>query len=252
MSSVKPFPSSGGERNDLDFDALAQVLSVLANANRLRLLAQLRQPRTASEIRLTPETVHTGENPERSMSRQAVHHHLEKLLDIGAVTAKPSKRAPTPGDEYVVNHQQIFAIGEEFRKLGALRPVGDAGWGLRTQALADVRRAKSQAGPNLVLVRGLGEGTLFPLVSQSPDVNAGWTVGRRADAPVCLDYDPYVSSENSRITRIPGQGYCIEDLPGSRNGTFVNWRPVGPGERVPLEHGDIVGVGKTLLVFHSK
>lgn len=230
---------------------MAEVLSVLANANRLRLLAQLRQPRTPSEIRLTPETVHEGENPARTISRQAVHHHLEKLLDINAVLSRSVRKGGVVGDEYVVNHQQIFAISEEFRKLGSLRPLDEGAWSLRTQSLQDVRRAPAPEGPSLVLVHGLGEGNVFPLLSDGLHMTRTWVVGRRLDADVCLDYDPYVSSENTRIRFVPGSGFNVEDLPGSRNGTFVNWARVPAGSTAPLRHGDILGLGKTLLVFRS-
>ncbi|HWG90089.1 MAG TPA: FHA domain-containing protein [Candidatus Thermoplasmatota archaeon] len=251
MTGGKNHTQGARDEADLDFEALAEVLGVLANGNRLRLLAQLRQARTASEIRLTPETVHTGENPDRVISRQAVHNHLDRLLDIKAVLSRPVRRLGASGDEFVVNHQQIFAISEEFRKLGTLRPTGEAGWGLQTRSLADVRAVPPKEGPHLVLVHGLNEGTVFPLEPRAGPNASHWVIGRRPDMDICLDYDPFVSSENSRLLR-RGEGFAVEDLPGSRNGTFVNWQPVPVGEQAPVKHGDVLGVGRTLLLFRER
>ncbi len=60
-------------------------------------------------------------------------------------------------------------------------------------------------------------------------------LGRGTDADVRLD-NPAVSRRHARLHRLP-DGYAVEDL-GSRNGTFVNDRPVacwvevGPGDRI--------------------
>src|SRR5687767_3964350 len=53
-------------------------------------------------------------------------------------------------------------------------------------------------GPCLVLVKGLDEGRTFAL----PPPKAGpksWNIGRRRGAPVSLDFDPFVSTENAAI-----------------------------------------------------
>lgn len=71
--------------------------------------------------------------------------------------------------------------------------------------------------------------------------------GRKPELPERLDDDPYVSLVNSEVL-LKGDQYRLCDLGGSKNGTWLNWRPVGP-EPVPLTQGDVVGVGRSLLVF---
>ncbi len=67
-------------------------------------------------------------------------------------------------------------------------------------------------------------------------------LGRGTDADIRLD-NPAVSRRHARLHRL-ADGYALEDL-GSRNGTFVNdrpvacWMEVGPGDRIR--------VGKFLL-----
>ncbi len=75
----------------------------------------------------------------------------------------------------------------------------------------------------------------------------GWAVGRKPGLPVSLEYDPYVSLVNSEVLPV-GDRYLLADLGSSKNGTWLNWRPVG-AEPVPLTQGDVIGVGRSLLVF---
>jgi predicted component of type VI protein secretion system len=58
-----------------------------------------------------------------------------------------------------------------------------------------------------------------------------------------------VSSQHARITR-DERGYAIHDL-DSRNGTFVNGKPIG-AESQQLKDGDQIGLGGTIaLRFHD-
>lgn len=41
------------------------------------------------------------------------------------------------------------------------------------------------------------------------------------------------------------------DLPGNRNGTLLNWKPLARGGVAELKAGDVVGVGRSLLVFRG-
>ncbi len=61
--------------------------------------------------------------------------------------------------------------------------------------------------------------------------------------------DTRVSSRHAVFTR-RGTGLGVEDG-GSRNGTFVNGRRLGPGERAALADGALVRIGRTLLVFRD-
>lgn len=67
---------------------------------------------------------------------------------------------------------------------------------------------------------------------------------------VCLDYDPYVSLENAAVARA-GDGFDVSDLPQSKNGTAVNWEVLPKGGRRELRPGDLIGVGRSLLLFLS-
>lgn len=43
----------------------------------------------------------------------------------------------------------------------------------------------------------------------------------------------------------------LEDLPGSRNGTTLNFLPLPRGGRSELHHGDLIGVGRSLRLFRE-
>jgi hypothetical protein len=107
-----------------------------------------------------------------------------------------------------------------------------------------------EPGPKLVLVHGFLEGKAYPLRRSDLKEGGGWVLGRKAGLPVCLEYDPYVSLVNSEVLLDKNQ-YFLADLGSSKNGTWLNWRPVGE-QRVPLTQGDVVGVGRSLLVFRRE
>jgi hypothetical protein len=71
------------------------------------------------------------------------------------------------------------------------------------------------------------------------------TVGRLPDNAVVID-NPAVSGRHARILRERDR-FVVEDL-DSRNGTFVNDARV---TRRPLQHGDVVMIGKHFLVFDA-
>lgn len=229
-----------------ELDALADVLGALANANRLAMLAQLVSPKAIRDIRLNPEAPGDGENPERPISRQAVRDHLLKLEEVGVVR-RVSGSEPTEKpwrEEYVLSHTRVFAIAEEFRKLCRLRATTEAMDG--TQATPPLEGPSGLSGPRLVLVHGLNEGAAFPLAGEGP-----WVIGRRRGLPVSLDYDAFLSSEHASVAA-SGPGFELEDLPSSRNGTYLNWRLLDARGKRRLEHGDVIGVGRSLLMFRSR
>lgn len=232
---------------DVDVRRLSQLLEVLANANRLDLLLQLREPRAASEVRLKPAETRPGENPERPISKQAVRVHLAKLAEIGVVVPRKGRRGPVAVEEFLLNQQRLFAIAEEFRKLGSLRSTLPPG----SEATMDGALGgppTPEAGVHLVLVHGLDEGRSFPLRLSDRAEERGWVIGRRRGVAVSLDYDPFISTENSEVTWEDGH-YRLHDLRSSRNGTLLNWRPLPKGGTAELTHGDVIGVGRSLLLF---
>lgn len=228
---------------------LAEYLKALGNPNRLELLYALRTPRAVSDIELHPETTREGENPERAISHQAVRDHLAKLRAIGVVAVQRTERSGNIVDEYVLNHQKLFAIVEELRRLGELR-AQQGPEALPTIAAERTPAAARDEGPRFVLVRGQGEGRVFALRKETLSADRGWIIGRKRGLAVSLDYDPFVSAENAEVL-LNGAGFTILDLRSSRNGTHLNFKPLPRGGTAPLRDGDIVSVGRTNLVFRG-
>ncbi|HET6403065.1 MAG TPA: FHA domain-containing protein [Candidatus Thermoplasmatota archaeon] len=233
-----------------DMAKLAEYLRALGNQNRLELLYALRRPRSVREIELHPQEVRAGENPERAISHQAVRDHLAKLRAIGVLTVERVERDGNVVDEYVLNHQKLFAIVEELRMLGDLR-AEEAPPVQPTIGASPAAPAKAEHGPRFVLVRGQGEGRVFALRKENLTAGRGWLIGRKLGLAVSLDYDPFVSSENAEIM-LTSAGYRIHDVRSSRNGTLVNFEPVPAGGSKPLAHGDVVSIGRTHLVFRDR
>lgn len=70
-------------------------------------------------------------------------------------------------------------------------------------------------------------------------------VGRAPELGIVLR-DPTVSRRHALVRRLDG-GLTIEDA-GSRFGTFVNDRPLRPGEPTKLKDGDVVRIGHAQIV----
>ncbi|MEA3144230.1 MAG: hypothetical protein QOG31_1554 [Thermoplasmata archaeon] len=220
------------------------MLKALASPVRLALLQALTAPRTLAEIRVAPVRRDRG-SAGRPMSSVAVREHLDYLLDIGAVQAVPMTRDGQRRTHYLVNHRQLFALTEELRQLARIRPDADL---LLDGTQPGPSLAPRHPGPTLTLVNGAREGQVFPLAALP--AGPGWVIGRRPGAAILLDYDPYVSLENARVLRHAG-GFAVTDLPGSRNGTTLNWALLPKGQASPLATGDVVGVGRSTLVFRA-
>jgi DNA-binding transcriptional ArsR family regulator len=232
-----PSPSNADE-------VLARSLDALATASRLALIRELRTPKSLSEIR-----VGAVGDPDRPLSRQAVREHLERLMEIGVVLAREAARGYGETMEYSLNHQTLYALSEEFRGLARLRPTLEPA--LPTLSVGPGGDGSSAASsPALVLVKGLDEGRVFDLRPPPGAGSAHWIIGRRRGVQVALDFDPFVSSEQA-VVEWDGRAHCLRDLPESRNGTLVNFRPLERGEARALAPGDVVGVGRSLLVFQS-
>lgn len=242
---------------EIDYAKLESSLRALAYASRLELLYQLRVPRAISDIRLQPAQTRHGENPERAMARQSVLEHIDKLVEAGVVV--PLQRSSTeardgpgrPPVAYSVNPQRLFAILEEMRRVCSM-PVQHAAREDATAPLGARVAAPPAPGPKLVLVHGLYDGKVFPLRDADMDATRGWLVGRRDGLPVALEYDPFVSTENAEVLRTSGGQFAIHALPGTRNGTTHNWLPLADEQVVPLAPGDVIGVGRSLLVFRER
>lgn len=229
-----------------DYDKLEEYFRALAYSARLELLHLLRFPQAVQDIRLTPRQVRAGQNPDRPASRQAIQEHLDRLIDVGVVVVQEAPDGKGR-KEFVVNGQKLYQIMEEFRQVGTILARPGAGREA-TVGLAPAQVAELAPGPKLVLVHGLLEGKAFPLRRADLRDGRGWVLGRKPGLHISLDYDPFISLENSEV--VPGaDGYRLVDLRSSRNGTWLNWRRLEPGEEAPLKPGSVVGVGRSLLVF---
>lgn len=238
------------DRAQIEFEKLESYLKTLAYASRLELLSLLRAPKTLDEIHLQPGASQAGENPDRPISRQAVQNHLDKLQEAGLIrvgtTERKGKRAVY---EYTLDHARLFAVAEELRKVSALEPTVALDPNA-TEGLPDAREASWESGPKLVLVHGVHEGRAFALKPSKTRPGRGWVIGRGTDCAVNLEYDPYVSVENSEIIAV-GKQFRLLDLRSSKNGTFLNWRRLAVGGEAALRTGDVLGVGRSLLLFRE-
>lgn len=220
---------------------LADRLQPLANPTRLRLLSQLRDPQTLTEIELRkPEA-----DREKPLARQTVKSHLVQLMEAGAVVSRKAQREYGETTEYMLNNQQVFALAEELRDLARLTPAEDPSQGT---VRGELRLGDIEAsGPHLVLVKGIPEGRAFDL---SASGEHRWIIGRSRGTEIPLPSDPFVSSENTVVEQ-EGDTFRVSDLPRSRNGTIVNGIQLGEGEEHELEPGDVIQLGKSTLVFRT-
>lgn len=217
-----------------EFEALAAALRPFSLAQRLRLLHFLVRPHYLEEI---------GEH--LGMSRQAAEKHVDQLLEVGLVRKQLGQRASGPVTEYVLVPQRVFAVSEEFARLGELRPEVDAGPERTATAVAIGGVTPGlPRGPTLVVVHGMRIGHAFALAGAGP-----WTLGREADCHVSLDYDPFASTRHAEVQVRDGKHVLVDTF--ARNGTFHNWRRLERGGSVVLAPGDVVGVGKSLLVYRA-
>lgn len=221
----------------IDFERLSTYLKALAHPARLEILWRLRIPAAPGDIVVRPRRRDEGLQPERAMSRQSIMEHIEHLEGVGVVNRVPE------GHEYVTSAQHLFAIVEDMRALS----------GIETSLPTDVDTTMAQpgpeatkwlVGPKLVLVSGPWEGRAFPLAGAGP-----WTLGRATTQTVRLTYDPFASAESARLAK-GVEGLQIEPVAGARNPPRVNFAPLARAR--PLRSGDVVGVGRSLLVYQDQ
>lgn len=235
----------GTEEPPIDHAMLAEALAALAYPVRLELLDTLRFPKTLSEIEVQARGTYGGASPDRPLSTSTVRGHLAQLVEEGLVEVETVEKGGREVPRYAVVPARLYGLTEELRRLS----VHYAGRGAHQDATGTVQapvEGDELEGPRLVLAHGVYEGKAFPLDGTTAQGGV-WTIGRNPGLPVCLDYDPFVSGENA-VVEPAGDGFRIRDL-GSKNGTRVNWRFLGPGEARELRAGDLIGVGRSLLVF---
>lgn len=226
---------------ELDSAHLAAIMRALANPIRIDLLKSLRTAHTLGEIRLETRR-RDATRQHRPMNRVTARQHLNRLLELGMVRTVRKVRDGRSLDHYIVNQGQIFVLVEELRQLVLIRPEEQVLDGTIPGPTSGPLRP---TGPKLALVNGPGERRVYHLGGQP----GPWRIGRHADCAIQLDYDPYVSMGHAEVTR-QGKAFTLRDL-ASRNQTTVNWEGLPQGGSCPLVHGDLIGVGRSLLVFRD-
>jgi len=171
------------------------------------------------------------------------------VREAGALVERRQIQAALWGSEVFVEHDS--AINTAIRKIR--QALGDdadrpryvetvIGKGYRFVAPVDagvlLTEERRRDGPRPLsyrLTRGRQEFVLAP---------GDNLLGRDPTARVCVDH-PSVSRRHARIA-VGSDGATLEDLK-SRNGTFVDGRPIGsPTE---IQHGAIIGLGPITLKF---
>lgn len=223
-------------------DALADILQVLANPARLALLQQLQTPKAAAELVVQPSREDEGLAPGRAMSRQSLERHLDILADAGLVTWREAEGRTRTAKEYVLNHARLFAAVEELRGLTRLRATVATPEQTMDLAAAPSPDPEAVPGPRLVLLRGVPEGRILALEAETT------VLGRGAEATLRLDHDPFVSARHCVLRKGKG-GVTLADEGAARNGTMLNGRRLGQGEAASLRRGNLVGVGRSLLLY---
>jgi DNA-binding transcriptional ArsR family regulator len=217
-------------------EPLAQALKALAHPKRLRLLRFLVEPHSLERIA-----------NELGVARQSAQEHVDQLLAIGAIEARRGRGDHGPVTEYVVVLPRLFDLHEQLgQRLGVLSAEfgEDVQATFRTQPLAPIPVRAPPASARLVVVYGMRVGRTVPLQGQGP-----WLVGRDPHAALCIDYDPYVSSRHCEVRR-GARGFELQDALSS-NGTQLDWVTLPRGGAVPLENGQLIRVGKSLVLVRA-
>ena len=121
--------------------------------------------------------------------------------------------------------------------MGATVAVPDTDSDFSAEAHQGAVDALTPGSALLVVKRGPNAGSRFLL---DQDVTSA---GRHPDSDIFLD-DVTVSRRHAEFRR-EGSGYTVHDV-GSLNGTYVNRERI---EEAPLNHGDVLQVGKYKLHF---
>lgn len=231
-------------RRETTWDDLANPFKVLGHPNRLQLLSTLEEPRPISRIDLRPcsET-----ERDRSLTRQGVRHHLKKLEEQGLVRVAPSTNGSTTRYTYETDVSGIFRVCEALGDLASQGPQRlHQGAGPASGRPGD---EETHAGPRLELVHGVNIGRTFPL-TRGTEGERGWIIGSDPETEIDLPYDPFADPKHAEVAR-ESDGFRLIDLRVSTQGTWLNWERMDVGSEAELQTGDVLGIGRSLMVFRT-
>lgn len=240
-------PYDGGD-DLLEVDHLAGRFKALAFPTRLKILEDLKEPRSIGDLHVTT----TEDGRERPLTREGVRHHVIQLVDAGLVKAASAEPLARNMMAYQVRPAGLFHLSETLVHMAnptTKRPPNP------TDAPAWVRTEKrttrvDSPWPKLAIVNGVGRGDVCELEPRGSEPPMGWVIGSDDDCDIVLPYDESVSERHAEVS--PSEdGLELVDYRTS-GPTYLNWRPVERGQREALSPGDVLGVGSTLLVLQSK
>jgi DNA-binding transcriptional ArsR family regulator len=81
----------------------SRIFRALAAENRVRLLQTLSEPTPVSEIELAPSRERSDLSSDRTLSRQAVKQHLDRLREVGLVRQVDETRNGRTVQAYVTD-----------------------------------------------------------------------------------------------------------------------------------------------------
>lgn len=142
-----------------------------------------------------------------------------------------------PGDHFCATCGAVLDGGHEYT--GTLSAISATGSGALRAAQAGARSDLPPGSALLIVFRGPGEGTEFPLAADA----SVYGVGRSPESEIFLD-DVTVSRRHAQF-RHGAQGWSIRDT-GSLNGTYVDRKRVNDRQ---LTGGEEVQIGKFRFIF---
>lgn len=234
----------------MSLEWVAPCLKALGFQNRLELLPVLREERTLAEINL--ERAVESDRDGGELTRQGIQYHLDKLRETGLVEVSKIKEDGRIKNTYWLDRSQLFSVAEA---LVHTEGDGSLGRGPPRPGSAPLawqrdRSEPKETGPHLVLVHGPDLGRTFPLRDIETREGRGWMIGRGSDAEVQIAEDPYLDPQAVELVEAD-EGFVLHALRSAEGSTAVNGDPIDFGGRCDLAHGDVISVGRSLLLFRN-
>lgn len=229
---------------------LERSLDALGFENRLSLLSILQDPKTLEEIELQPAAQNGDARSERCLTRQGIQYHIDQLREVGLVDAERVRQDGRVKNRYRLRRTSLFALGEALRMLANDTTADELPGPDAAAPFTWDDETDSDHRPGLRIVHGASIGRFYPLDRQPDAKDRGWVIGGGDSADVRLTIDPWVDDQVAEIIR-RDDGFQLLDLRASSCRAVWNGHELGLGDSQPLATGDLVGAGRTLMVFRT-